>query len=391
MTGIKTALFPVGIVTLMALSWINVLDGTGADDEIFNEKLRVAQISEEKEAFITAAECYAEAAEIKPDEEVLLLAAENFLRCGEGTAFLKYCRMAAECASGDRAWLMMADYYLESGHAAKAESVLSQVPDSLKSDETAELLSKVRSSFHLSYKSFSDARPFRDGYFAAGDGKHWGLADEDGRWCILPCFDEAGAYNRDEDIVPVCSEGIWSFVNEAGQTKFTLPEKYTFLGAYGSGLAPFCCDGRYGYTDLEYCERDERYDFAGAFSEGVAAVSENGKWALVTPELRQITDFEYDLIETDAYGFCVRGGVIRAHRGADVILLGTDGKVCGDRTDFPCGLEPVSCGVYSGYRDGSGDTVIGAYFDEVTEFNSNGRALVKEDGVWKVMTLDIYA
>lgn len=392
MKKLRLFVYPALLAVLTAFSWMKALGTAGTDEIRFSAFIQKAQTNEQKQAYITAAECYAAAAEIRPDDEdVLIHAAENYLRCDEGRLFLRYCRRAADLRSGnDSPWLLMCGYYLDTGDAAKARELLECIPEKCRSEKTEDMMSEITGRFQTGYKGYSDAGPFYGEYFAACDGKKWGLADEDGRFYILPEYDAVGAYNADEDILPVCSDGVWCFINESGQVRSVPSEKYTWLGAYSSGLAPFCCDGKYGYTDTDYNERPERYDYAGSFSENVAAVKKDGKWALVSPELKCITGFEYDEIITDEYGFCVHSGLVRALKNGREVIIGTDGRVSEYGKIYSCGLSPVAFGDSWGYEDENGNVVIDAYFDEVSDFSENGRAVVKEDDRWRVITLEVY-
>lgn len=376
----------------MSFSWLRVTGCSGSDEAVSAELVGKAQINEQRKAYITAAEYYARAAEYTPQNtDILISAAENFLLCGENEMFLKYCRMAAENdIQSDIPWVMMGEYFLEKGDAVMAAELLNDVPDEALTDAVYDILSRAKSSFHKGYRTFTEVRPFHDGYCAVKDRDMWGIIDDQGRYCILPEYTEAGAFSAAEDIVPVCRDGIWCFVNSENQIKYVPSEKYTYLGAYASGLAPFCCDGEYGYTDLEYNEKSERYDYAGAFSEGVAAVEKDGRWTVVDENLKNITENEFDMIMTDSYGFCCHGGVIIAVKDGETYALDRSGNYISDRTVFSCGLSPVSCGEFQGYQDEKGDIVIDAFFDEVTDFSENGRAMVKEDGRWKMITLDMY-
>lgn len=392
MKNMKKYLFPCSLVLLMTFTWLNVLDGSGKDAAVCAGLIEKAQLNEEKEAFITAAGYYVKASEYTDDStELLLLAAENFLKCGEDRQFVSCCRTAAENTPlNEKPWIMLGEYYLKRGEAGRTVEFLSEVPDEAMTDNILDVIARAESSFRKGYRTFIDAKPFYNGYCAVKDRDMWGLSDEQGSICILPEYDDIGAYNADEDAVPVCRNGEWCFINAENQVKYVPSENYTYLGALGSGYAPFCCDGKYGYTDMEYNERSEKYDFAGAFSEGVAAVSRDGMWALISPEMTHITDYVYDYIETDRYGFCCRGGVIRAVKSGERVFLSSNGEEISDGKVFSCGLAPADCGEFQGYENKNGDMVIDAFFDEVTDFSDNGRAIVCEDGRWKVITLDMY-
>lgn len=393
MVSFRTALYPVSLAAFMAAAWIKLLSGTGTEDDSFDRYLKMAKLNEEKDVYIIAAECYEKAAEIRDDNgELILLAAENYLKCGEESMFLSCCRQAVSNENtGDRPWLLMGEYYLENGYASEAASLLKRIPEKRRSPEADELFARVSSCFHKGYRSYEAAKPFYGGYCAVNDAGLWGLADRSDSFCILPGYEEMGAYNSDDDVVSVCSDGVWFLVNARNQVRFLPSEKYTWLGSYNSGLVPFCCDGVYGYTDLEYNEKTEKYDFAGSFNEGVAAVMKNGKWAVVSPSLEEITGYDFDEIILDSYGFCAHNGQIRALVNGEEIFLDLNGNRCEYRTVYSCGLAPVKFGEFYGYENETGDIAVEAYFDEVTDFSEDGSALVLEDGMWRIITLDVYS
>ena len=391
MKKIGNLVYPLALVMLMSLAWMNVCTSGGEDEKLFDEYFSNAQMNEEKQAYITAAEWYVKAAEIKPDEDTLLLAAENFRKCDENDMFLRCCRRAAECEECTaKPWVLAGRYYLDNNKAAEAAKLLSEMPESCRNDETEDLMTEASGRFHTCYRSFNDAKPFHGEYFAACDGKLWGLADAEGQFFLAPEYDAVGAYDPEADLIPVCSEGIWKFVNEYGQTRFALSKEYTFLGSFGDGLAPFCREGKYGYIDLDYNESSERFEYAGSFSDGVAAVKKDGKWFLVNKDLAPVTNEKYDEIILDEYGFCAHGGVTEAIKDGKTVFLDKNGSEVSEKNHFSCGLAPVSAGSGEGYENEKGDIVIDAYFEKTTPFSPDGCALVKEDDAWKVITLDIY-
>ena len=270
----KKYIFPPVLILLIFFSWMNVLGTPDKEAAKYEEYIGKAELNEKNTAYITAAEYYAQAAEYTEDNaEIYLLAAENYKKCGEGNLFLKYSRLAAQqTPENDRPWVMMAEFCLERGEAGKAANLLKEVPPSASTEKISELIADAESRFHKGYKSFSDSKGFYGEYCAVSDGNFWGIIDDEGRYQIIPEYDDAGAYSPEEDIIPVCREGKWFFINTDNQVRYVPSEKYTWLGSFGSGLAPFCCGGKYGYTDLEGNEKAEYFDYAGPFSEGVAAV-----------------------------------------------------------------------------------------------------------------------
>ena len=72
------------------------------------------------------------------------------------------------------------------------------------------------------------------------------------------------------------------------------------------------------------------------------------------------------------------------------MYIDVSGEETKSERPYLCNLRPVKFGEFMGYENKQGDIVIEAYFDEVTDFSENGRAMIKEDGVWKMISLDVY-
>lgn len=380
------------MVLLTGAAWYSAFGDDGRQDAVFMEYRAQAAEHEEKEAYITAAEYCVKALSIRKDDEMMLRAAEDYLKCGDRNNFLKYCRMAAEKSpDSDRPLLLMTEYWLDYRDYKKADEVINTANGNEFPDEIKKLKNRIKGDFSTGYKTFSDVKGFYSGYCAVSDEKgHWGLADEEGRLEFLMKYDDIGAYNEKEDIIPVCNDGKWYFADSEGRIKYVPDRQYSYLGAYSDGLSPFSADGEYGYMSLDYTEKLEKYDYAGAFSDGVSAVKKAGKWALLDSSLNEITGFVYDDIELDRYGFCVRNGKISAVRDGEKIFLDLSGNEIQNDSASLCGLTPVCSDGLWGFCGDDGEMLIEPQFEEVMDFSENGRACVKKNGLWMILTLELY-
>ena len=257
-----------GMAVLIASAWYNVSGNTHRDEELLDDYLSRVSEHEEKEAYITAAGYCVKALEIRKDDaEIMLRAADNYLKCGDRNAFLKYCRMAAEEApESDRSWLAMSEYYFGSGDIKTAMEYLEKATGNDMPEDIKNLGNHIRGSYSMGNKKFFGVKGFYNQYCAVSDEKgRWGLADENGQLQLVMKYDDIGACNTDEDIIPVCNEGKWYFSDLEGRIKYVPNRKYDYLGAYSCGFAPFSADGVYGYMRLDYKEETKTFDYAGAF------------------------------------------------------------------------------------------------------------------------------
>lgn len=387
-----TAVFSA-MVLLAGAAWYSVFCDSGKQDALFMEYRAAASEHEEKEAYITAAEYCVKALEIRKDDtELMTRAAEDYLKCGDRNAFLKYCRMAAEKSpESDRPWILLAEYWINSGDYRKARDVLAHADGSEMPGEVSELKKAIMGGYETGYRAYSEVRGFCSGYCAVSDETgRWGLADENGSLVFLMKYDDIGAYCQDEDIIPVCSDGKWYFSDSEGRIKYVPDRNYTWLGSYSDGLSPFEYDGKYGYMELDYTEKTEKYDYAGPFRDGVAAVRRAGKWSLIDDELREITGFVLDDVTLDGYGFCVNNGKITVVRDGEVKYLDTSGKEISDSLRPACGLVPFCSDGMWGFYGENGDVIISPEFENVLNLSENGRTCVMQDGKWRIMTLLLY-
>ncbi len=382
------------MTAMLCVMWVSVLGGGKSKNHKYQEYIKKAEQHEQKEAYITAADNYLKALKIYPDDYGLMIKiAENYMKCDDRNGFLQYCDMAADKnASADEPYLLKAEYYSKAEEYEDAINILNCAPKKDMGDKVERMLSTLQYKFSDSYHSYSDMKYFYDGYASVQNEKgHWGIADSEGNIRLTARYDEiGGAYNKDKDIVSVCEGGEWYFSDLKGRKKYVPDNYYSFLGTYSEGFAPFEYKGKYGYMDLEYNEYSCEFDYAGAFLNGVAAVKKNGKWALIDTRFKNVTEFIYDDIKTDCYGFCINDPVITVSRNGEEYNINKNGKKTDNDMKYSCGLTPVCDDNMWGYADMSGKMVIEPQYQDVNPFTETGTASVKENGSWHVIKLYSY-
>ena len=158
-------------------------------------------------------------------------------------------------------------------------------------------------------------------------------------------------------------------------------------------MAPAQRDGKYGYIDTEFHEQMFELDYAGAFANGVAAVKKGDKWALINCKLKNITDFTYDEILVDSYGYCSMFDRITVRTGDKYFFVDHDGKQIGATYDGAAmvaandGYAAVKVGSQWGFADAKGELVIQPQYENARSF-SLGLAPVEENDRWGYINTD---
>lgn len=387
---IKTGNLTCVLMTAICIvSSYYIFNGNDNNERKKLDYIKKAEYHEERKAFVTAAEYYEKAMEYDPENtELMLKAAKNGLLCKDEDIFEKYCRMAESYGSIE-AWKMEIRKYIDDGDLEEAYDILSGVSDRSYDEELGKLESFLKYSYEESVMCYEDAKGFHDGLTAVEINGRWGQADNEG-YSVCECiFDDAGAYCSEKDIFPVKYGGEWYFADIKGNRKYVPERKYTFLGSYSDGYAPFSDGKKYGYMTLDYKEKNLKYDFAGAFSDGTAAVSENGRWYLIDSNFKKISE-DFDFIQTDRYGFCCENGMISVTKNGRTEKISAGEKIKKNGTGNFQVPEKYYDGDIYGYKNETGIPVIEPVFDEALDFSDNGSACVRKGSMWYVIRLINY-
>ena len=247
---------------------------------------------------------------------------------------------------------------------------------------------------YSSYETVGDwhVQPDRN-YVTVSEEGRYGMAAKDGTRKIKCTYEYLGAYDKDTGVIPCCLEGSYYYIDVKGNKKLVGDNTYQYLGSFGDGLAPAQRDGKYGYIDTEFHEQMFELDYAGAFANGVAAVKKGDKWALINCKLKNITDFTYDEILVDSYGYCSLFDRITVRTGDKYFFVDHDGKQIGATYDGAAmvaandGYAAVKVGSQWGFADAKGELVIQPQYENARSF-SLGLAPVEENDRWGYINTD---
>lgn len=213
----------------------------------------------------------------------------------------------------------------------------------------------------------------------------YGYIDTQGNYAVQPMYDSASGFDA-SGIALVSKGGLYGCIDKTG--KQVIEPKFTYLGAFASGLAPAKLTDGFGYVDMSgNFVIQPQYEYAEAFSpDGIAKVTVSGKYAFINTSGELITDTVFSQAGNFSEGFAVV--TVDGQQG----LLKTDGTygIAPGKWKFP---EPVNQGLLVfrdekglyGFLDTAGNVVIEPQFTQAKSFREDGYAPVQSDGKWGVV------
>lgn len=234
---------------------------------------------------------------------------------------------------------------------------------------------------------YEDAYGFSQGLAAVSlmEG-HWGYIDPTGNWKILPQYTWAGDFNQGYAIVtqglsygivntegnfaisPIQTpltggnEGLFGILGESGYGVITAtgsaitPLIYSSLGYYSDGLALIESQGRWGYLNVDGSVAIEpQYPQAFHFHQGLAWVRDNGQYQFLDCNGRVYLQLPSEVSEV---------------------------------TSFSSGNARVKEGIYYGFIDRSGETVVPVIYRDAIPL-SEGVGLVYDGSRWGLFRPEI--
>lgn len=290
-----------------------------------------------------------------------------------------------------------------------------------------ELQGKLRGIYTEVYFGGASIDEYYNGFYVFTNDEKKGLMKSDGTEKIKATYDEISPYGKEPNYAAVCVDGDWYYVDKNGYKKLVPDFKVDSLGVFGNKLAPYKIAESYSYID-EYANKatELTYDFAGGFANKRAAVKKDGKWAVIKNDFSQVTDFIYDDVLVDDFGFATSQNVYIAKLDGKYHIFDLDGNMIGsegfdeakafmsddatavkvgdkwgfankkgeielmteykDAEPFANGFAAVYDGKNWGYINKNATVVIDFEFNEAGCFNSSGVASVRK-GTWKFIKL----
>ena len=425
----KKILVPV-IILLLVLGWGNIIGGNASKRKNYNEHMAKAKALDEKEIYIDALDQYKSALEYTDDKlpvEVAIL--DDYFNLKKYSDFEKQGSMILESYNYPRdITKKIVDYYMDRKQSANALKVVNAYLERQpKDDDFLELQGKLRGIYTEVYFAGASIDEYYNGFYVFTNDEKKGLMKSDGTEKIKATYDEISPYGKEPNYAAVCEDGDWYYVDKNGYKKLAPDFKVDSLGVFGNKLAPYKTAEKYSYID-EYANKatELTYEYAGGFANKRAAVKKDGKWAVIKNDFSQVTDFIYDDVLVDDFGFATSQNVYIAKLDGKYHIFDLDGNMIGsegfddakafmsddatavkvdnkwgfankkgeielmteykDAKPFANGFAAVYDGKNWGYINKNSTVVIDFEFNEAGCFNSSGVASVNR-GTWKFIKL----
>lgn len=423
-------------VLMVVVSWKNVIQYRGGLEKSYRDHINSAEEYMRKEIYVDAVSEYEAALQIKKDDyDLAMTIIDLYQKLDNESSYVKACQNAISIDKTDeRAYIALADYYTNDNNMKEAVKTLLQAEENMDGNvEIISRLDKIRGNYTIenmkyeSYSNFCSPSDPKTEYAVVGLGDKYGMIDQDLDVVADLKYNSIGLLNQ--GVIPVCEGGEWFYVDENLYRKLVPDHSSQYLGTFSNGYAPAKFDGKYCYIDKEMKEHDPKTDYAGCFANGIAAVKSGDKWAIINDSLELVTDYIYDDVLMDEFGFCSIYGVYWAKENEQYFLYDTKGNKLsegyeevklfvseepaavkiGDKWGFVSkdgelvieasyqNANSFSLG-YAPYLDNgkwgcigeNGNILIEPTFDSMGSFAQNGYSLVEMDGVKKFAVVNIY-
>lgn len=406
------------MVIMLLVSWSTILKH---DDDVlaeYQQHVEMGEKLENKEIYIDAVEEYEAALALRPDNyDLAMKIIDLYEELGIDKSYENACKNAITADSSKaEPYLLLADYYIKTSNNSQAYSILKEGVEKIPENEDfIEKIIELKRTYTQTTIAQSEVG---DIYYYDGLDNYYVRVKIDDKYGLintsaslfLECeYDDIGIMA--DNLMPVKKNGEYYFVNEDLYRKLVPDVTVEYFGSFGDGYAPAKYNGFYGYVDenLNQCNIGDSesadnttddgiitysfdLDYAGCFLNGVAAVKKGDSWALVDSSLSYITDYEFEDILIDEYGFCSKNNRIFAKKSDGYYLYDCEGnELAGPFEDAKLFVSDQPAAVKQngkwGFVAQNGELVIEPKYEDANSF-SVGYAPYLEGGKWGCIDVD---
>lgn len=434
----NATLLMITMIVLMGLSWVLVVKNQIENNQKYENYIEEAKEFEEKEIYIDAIASYEKILKINPEDyDIAVRIAQLYYKMGRYNDYETACASAIDIdKTRPEMYIDEINYYVNSSKFTEAVKLLKNAEKNVKNSEELNTLATQLSykciEKYVGYEEIKDWHVQSDiDYVTVRNKDMYGMTLKDGKIKVKIKFDYLGAYDKETGVIPCKYEGQWFYVDTGGNKKLVADVTYDYLGSFGENYAPAERNGKYGFINTKFEEKNFEYEYAGAFANGVAAVKKDGRWALINKDMKMITGFDYDEILMDSYGYCSNYNVIVVKQNGQYIFIDKSGKKLSDNqfdgakiqaskdgaiaimnngkwgfanqkgeviiqpqyedaNSFSMNLAPVKRSGFWGYISDNNDMVVEAKYNDARPFSEKGAAFVKNGTLWNFIVLCEY-
>lgn len=396
-------LIPILLIVFVGASWFSLFKGTYTKVDSYNDLLKKADESFEKELYQQAYGYYEEAFRINASEEVEDKIIDAYKAFDEEqntsdthSAYLDALEQACERFGEEtRYWEMAIRENFESEKYDNAMELCKLAnQNKIKSEEISQLRQKVLYSYKLGGHACSAYQNAVNGYFVIQTGTTRALLSSDAEEYEILEEVEVGCVGEEGMYLAKDMENRIRFVDLDGIIRGKVDLNISEFGVYSEGFCSARYQDQYCFIDLDGNILIDGLQYAGCFQNGKAVIQNSeGRWALIDLKGKICTDY-FDEIKVDYIGRYLFGDKIIAKDQGKYKLYDKELKketktLSASEIDIPVekGLVAYCEEGKWGFLDSDGNVKIKPQYERAKSF-SNGFAAVCEKNVWGMINQD---
>ena len=409
------------MTAMLAAAWFLNISNMAQDANMYKKYMQAGKKYSDMELYEDAQTMYASALLIDAGstEATLQLARVN-RALGNNKAFVQGCQtLISKEQISKEALTELLEYYYDAGKYDTLIETLRKMRSRFPKDkDVSALWTKYEGLYHKVGSKYASLGQVYNGYTIGEVKDNCYLVDASGATVLENTYEAIGYVSAYNDLIAVCKDGKWYYVNTKEHKKMVSDELFEFCGLYSEGYAVAVKGGKYGYIDERMKPAtDFIWDGATNIYHGVGAVCKDGKWALINDSFETITGYDYDDIAVNEMNFCSTNSRIFAKDSKGYHLLDEEGKEVASETfeearaftsasyaavskngkwgfvgsdgnllidyqyeqakNFGAGYAPVFVGGSWGYINEQNEIVIEPQFEDAYPFGPGGTAPVK--------------
>ena len=381
------------VIVLLAVSWVCVLINLGVDKEKKeqNALIETAKVYLEDKLYIRAVNNYKKALSNYNTENNAILEDELVALYLEAGMMDDYYELIEERiekgTAAETEYLILADRYIEDERYTKAIPILQSGIEQYENEQMIEKREEIIYENRIRTVNLPELKqPAENWIVPAFDGQKWGYITNSGSVMLDFIYEEATQFCDGYAVVKldgvytlIDENGYWNAIDKIGLESVTDISSSAIVGRK---------DGKYQiYSRTFQLLSEESFDAVYMNENGLYVVQRDGKWAILSSELKNVTDYIFTDVAVNSRGkiFTNNYAMVKDEKG--YCLVDKKGEpLYENRFADAKGFEGGLCAVADaqgnwGFADGSGEMIIDYQYGDACSFSCN-LAAVEYGGLW---------
>lgn len=348
-----------------------------------------AQINADNDIPYVAATNFKKAFAIEtPSEEIFLTYLEQMKKLGEDYELIALEEYLQMYPMSSNAYLLnLQRLYEQESYVKVVELALEAKEKEIATQEIKDYYTNAYYKYKYLRVGFEEAQSFIGNYALVKLGGLYGYLTGEGDYLIAPMYKDASIFLG--STAAVDDGNGYYMINAYGFKVAITSGPLDYMSCILNNKILAGKDGKFGYLSSDLVVPEAfAYDNATNFKNNVAAVCQNGKWALISSDNTNITDFIFEDVIRDEYNTCINNGVIFAKSDGAYYMYDATGKKISELAfEDACafvGAQPAAVKIDGkwGFVNAKGEIVIEAKYENAGSYCCN-LAPVCENGLWK--------